>query len=184
MASSVSHAFFAWAGAGGVLGRLPRRLGWLIVFCATVPDIDVLWAMLDGRSVWAHRGVTHSLAMAVVLPMLLLATFYRRVGVRTRRWWGIWLVLFGAVASHLLLDMMVQTETGVALLAPMSSARFMLPWQPLPGLEGPGNLTDRALTLVLVEFLVVWLPMIALLAARKLATTLLRRRTATAPNRD
>jgi inner membrane protein len=93
------------------------------------PDLDVV-AMAYGvpyGAPWGHRGATHSLAMACVLG----------IGFATiARWRGrlapTALLAIGVAASHGLLDAMTDGGHGVALLWPLSTRRYFLPWRPIP----------------------------------------------------
>jgi len=130
MASAFAHAFVA-VSSGSAFGfkSCPWRLWFCGIFCAVIPDIDIL-AFEFGipyESFWGHRGFTHSLVFASLLAALLTLLFFRREQVRG---W-IFLYLFFCGASHGLLDAMTNGGLGVAFFSPFDNARHFLPWRPI-----------------------------------------------------
>ncbi len=71
MASAFSHAIVALA-----MGKAfqNKELGWrelsLGAFCSTLPDLDVigLYFGIEYGDLWGHRGMTHSVVFAALLP--------------------------------------------------------------------------------------------------------------------
>src|ERR1019366_7083482 len=107
---------------------------------------------------WGHRGPTHSLAMAVVLG-LGFALVARGRG--NRRFMTTALLAIAVAVSHGLLDAMTDGGRGVALLWPLSTHRYFLPWRPIPVAPvGVGFLSVEGLEVAAWE-LVVFLPLIA-----------------------
>src|SRR5438552_3423325 len=127
---------FSHAVAGAALGAVFRRPGpparfWLAgAVCAAVPDLDVLGRGfgIPWGHVLGHRGLTHSLAFAAVLAVVVVASGLAGPAHRSR----LWSFLFVATASHGVLDAMTDGGSGVALLAPFDSTRYFLPWRPIP----------------------------------------------------
>ena len=95
---------------------------------AMLPDADVLsfkFGVAYGN-VFGHRGFTHSLVFAFVVPLLCVL-----IG---RRWFraGLircWLFLTVSLLSHSLLDSETTGGKGVGWLWPWSDERFFAPWQ-------------------------------------------------------
>jgi inner membrane protein len=170
MATPITHAFFAVAGGMAATSRRMTMRFWLIIgLCAIAPDVDVLWspASAGDTAMAVHRGFTHSLVFAGALAAGCVLVAYRRLRPLSRRWMVYWLAFFLAVASHVLLDMMVDAPRGVALLAPFSSQRFLLVWRPLPPFFEPsGTAAWRALMVATGEFLFIWTPMTVILWIR------------------
>ncbi len=164
MPSSLSHAI------AGVAIATPFRLResyarfWVFaVVCATIQDVDYLWSWRVARwdSIYAHRGITHSIAFAVVL-----AAAVATLGFAGSYWRGFRLRLFAAFVlvalSHGLLDSLTVYAGGVAFLAPFSAARFFFPWRPLAGPQaGWTEHISRAGRVAYVagtELLCIWMP--------------------------
>jgi inner membrane protein len=112
----------------------PRKLIAWSVIAAAAPDVDALtnpiWADrwgLSTFSIYAHRGATHSLFIALAAG-LIAALFHKslRVGRLTAA-----VSIGAAMASHGLLDMMTDSGRPVAYLWPLSSARLFADWRPL-----------------------------------------------------
>ena len=106
-------AFIGWA--------LPRRWSGraaapLVIAGALLPDVDVLVEPFVGpRSMFAHRGFTHSLlGVAVLAPLVALVA--SRFG-RERRFAPLVLLVAVGMLSHVLLDL--PTPMGVMLLSPL-----------------------------------------------------------------
>lgn len=89
----------AGASAAAVTCRATERRGWLVVgaLLGASPDLDFLPGLLIGDAARFHHGVSHSLALALVVACLAWL-----VASRDR---GPWALSAGsAYASHLLLD--------------------------------------------------------------------------------
>lgn len=111
-----------------------RPISWPLVVAAAAasaaPDIDGLAHRLLGvpaASIWTHRGAAHSLFLALAVGALA-ALFHKRLGAR-RLVAGV--VVFAAMASHGLLDMMTDSGLPVAYLWPLSSVRLFADWRPI-----------------------------------------------------
>ena len=115
-----------------------RRLLATAAIGSVVPDLDAIGflAGVPYGSLWGHRGLTHSLAFAVVLALLALP-FASRLGA-TRGW--TFALVFLATASHGVLDALTDAGLGVAFFAPFSDRRYFFPWRPLA--TSPIGLTE------------------------------------------
>jgi inner membrane protein len=106
------------------LNRWYARSGLLLMLAANIPDIDIVTAVRGALPYFiAHRGYTHSIAMAPVMaliPMLVVCGVYRSM----RGWKAAYVLSLIGVASHLLLDW--TNSYGVRFLLPFSSRWFRL----------------------------------------------------------
>jgi inner membrane protein len=157
--------------------RLPWRLVLAGAVCSVLPDLDVLAfaAGIPYRHWLGHRGLTHSLAFALVAAIvgtLLHPILAPRIARITT-----FLYVFVSIASHGLLDAMTTGGEGVGFFIPFSNERYFLPWRPIRVSPiAPARFAERALPVLLSELLWVWLPALAIaivVAATRLA--LLRR---------
>jgi inner membrane protein len=117
---------------------------------AMLPDLDVLGFHFHVPyfSTWGHRGAIHSIFAALVFATI--ATFASQDPRKPKLW------LFCAVVavSHGLLDAMTDGGYGVALLWPLTSRRYFLPWTPIPVAPiGAGMLTFEGARVVSIELL-------------------------------
>ncbi|MDJ0853235.1 MAG: metal-dependent hydrolase [Myxococcota bacterium] len=161
MATVFTHALVgASIAATGPTSSSRARLALAGALLAAAPDLDVVAFRLGipYEHPLGHRGVSHSLAFAVVAAALvapLLAS--RRSAEEILR---VTAVLALATASHAFLDALTDGGLGVGLLIPLSDARLFLPWRPLSVspigvsafFRGPG------LSILRNEILIVWLP--------------------------
>jgi inner membrane protein len=106
--------------------RQRRALFWLLVLCANLPDIDVLFSLFGGRlfSLQHHRGITHSFFFAPVFA-LLPATLFYVVG-KLRNFKLLWLTAFLGLVIHIFFDLV--TPFGTKIFLPFSAARYSLDW--------------------------------------------------------
>jgi inner membrane protein len=159
MASAFTHAFFAAAMGGAYArSRTPARFWLLSMLCAVLPDADVA-AFSFGipyDSMFGHRGITHSLAFALLLGVAVAFAFFRNAPNRAA------LAAFFslATASHAALDALTNGGLGVALFAPFSGERFFFPFRPLEVSPiGLGEFFGEwGLVVIRSELLWVWLP--------------------------
>ena len=101
------------------------------VLCTVVADFDVLGFRfgIPYGALLGHRGLTHSLAFALLLG-IGAAALARRFGERASpRVLASYFVL--CAASHGFLDAMTDGGLGVAFLSPFSNARTFFPWTPI-----------------------------------------------------
>ncbi|EMW37499.1 inner membrane protein ybcI [Escherichia coli 2845350] len=138
---------------------IPPRLLFAGIILAMLPDADVLsfnFGVAYGN-VFGHRGFTHSLVFAFVVPLLCVL-----IG---RRWFraGLircWLFLTVSLLSHSLLDSVTTGGKGVGWLWPWSDERFFAPWQ---GIKVAPFALSRYTTayghqVIISELMWVWLP--------------------------
>jgi len=177
MPTILSHAVVA-AGLAAVV--LPARTsGWIWTagaVCAMAPDLDVVAFRLGipYEDMLGHRGLSHSLAFAGVLGVILAGAlrWLRADSISFTR-----LVLFLALAtaSHGLLDAITDGGLGVAFFAPFDDTRYFFPWRPVQvsPIGVRRFLSGRGLEVLTSELLWLWLPAIALgalaVAARAVA---------------
>lgn len=159
MASAFTHAFFAAATGKVYAARpFPARFWVLAMLCAVLPDADVIsFAFgVPYDSMFGHRGITHSLAFALVLAFVVVVLFFRDAPNRR----ALVLFFFLATASHGALDAMTDGGLGVAFFAPFSGARFFFPFRPVVVSPiGVGSFfSARGLAVIESELLWVWLP--------------------------
>jgi inner membrane protein len=133
------------------------------VACAAIPDADIAGYHfgVPYGSLLGHRGLTHSLAFAVLIGWLAARlSGNRRYG-----------TCFSAVAaSHGLLDAMTDGGLGVAFFSPFIATRYFLPWRPVHVSPiGMRFFSSYGMWVVASELLWIWLPVFVLAAAVDLA---------------
>ena len=182
MPSVFSHAV---VGATVVACGLPRPRAALVALgavLAVLPDLDVVglafgWGLDHPLG---HRGLSHSLFMAVALAGLAtLAAVVRPI----ERWWRMWLILALAAASHGLLDALTNGGRGVAFFAPFVPTRWHFPARPIE-VSPIGVWTffsQRGLEVLTNEVVWLWAPSLAALAATWALRRIGDRRTPAAP---
>jgi inner membrane protein len=113
---------------------LERRLAVVAVVLAIWPDADLASLVFEVRpnEPRGHRGLTHSLIVAAVVSLLAGGALFRALRLGSRPWWLVVAFLFGASASHGLLDAATAGDIGVALFAPITNARFAFPFKLVP----------------------------------------------------
>lgn len=168
MPSIFSHAAAALAlNKASAAKRMPQRFWVLTALCAMLPDADVLSFALGAErgSMFSHRGITHSLAFALMLALLIVWLAFRKTKSFSREWWLLTLCFFVATASHGLLDMLTNGGSGVALFAPFDATRYRFPWAPIEVSPiGMRFFSPRGLETFKSEFVWVWIPALALVA--------------------
>ncbi len=128
------------------------------VVCSVLPDLDVIGFRLGVAYADAlgHRGLSHSLLFALGAGLLAaLAAPLLRSGRMAA-----FLFCAGGVLTHIALDALTNGGLGVALLWPVSDARYFFPWRPIAvsPLSIRGFLSGRGLEVLRSEALWVWLP--------------------------
>jgi inner membrane protein len=136
VASLLTHAALPLLAQRGLPSFTPsqKRLAWVAVLCACLPDLDLIGVLFDIRpgDPLGHRGLSHSLCAAAVIAVVAAALAFRSLRVGSRAWWKVVAFLFAATAAHGLVDAMTVGDVGVAFFAPFSAARYFLLWRPLP----------------------------------------------------
>jgi inner membrane protein len=156
MPTIATHAFVATA----LYTVLPRqrwnvRLCAAGIFCAMVPDVDVIGFPLGVRygDLLGHRGLSHSLSFAALAAVVAARQFPRD---RLASWW----FLFVCTASHGLLDAATDGGLGIAFWSPFSNERYFWPRRPIR--VAPIGLTrlwsTRARDVIATELTWIWLP--------------------------
>jgi inner membrane protein len=160
----LSHAVFGAALYLPFRNHLPRRFAILGAACAIIPDLDVVGFRfgVDYADVLGHRGLSHSIAFAVLFAAGLVV-LSRSLPARAR--FAAWLYLAAAMASHGFFDAFTDGGLGVALLAPFSNARLFFPWRPIEvsPLGISRIFSARGLDVLTSELLWVGLPSLAVL---------------------
>jgi inner membrane protein len=126
------------------------RLSVLLSGLSLLPDADAIGFQLGipYGAPWGHRGATHSLVFAFIVA--LLATRANAVLRLSKA--ATFVLVFGTVASHGLLDALTDGGRGIALLWPFTDARYFAPWRPIPVAPiGLRFLSARGLRVALVE---------------------------------
>ncbi len=140
--------------------QVPRAVFITGVALAVIPDLDVIGFSLNiGRgSLLSHRGFSHSLLFALVASCLAYAVIRRMFPEARSK--SIWLYFLLSGLSHGLLDGLTNGGWGVAFFAPLDSARYFFPTQPV--LVSPisleGIFTAYGKAVLWNEFQWVWVP--------------------------
>ncbi len=162
MPSVFSHAIAAVAIGGVAVGGRSRATLWALgAICAIVPDLDVVSFLfgLPYGHILGHRGLSHSLLVAVVLASIVTAFACRTLPARPSAS-RLWVFFFLATASHGFLDSMTTGGLGVAFFAPFSETRYFLRWRPIvvSPISIYGFIGRRGLRVMWSELGWVWLP--------------------------
>jgi inner membrane protein len=169
MPSIFSHAVAAVAIGKTYASETTTPRFWLLTaLCAMLPDIDVLGFAFGVRygDVLGHRGLTHSVAFALCVGFAVVKLWFREAEASTRRWLGLAAYFFVVTASHGVLDALTDGGLGVAFFAPFDARRYFFPWRPIEVSPiGLGFFSGRGLEVFASEFVWVWLPSLALVAA-------------------
>jgi len=159
MPSVLSHPAVPLAlaiGAGADV--VPLRLAVVGCVASALPDADAVgyWLGVPYDSLLGHRGLTHSLAFAVVVAAFCSA-FAARLGATAP-------VVFGVVllctASHGVLDAMTTGGMGVAFFSPFSNHRYFFSWRVIEvaPISVRRFVSERGLAVLKSELTWVWLP--------------------------
>jgi inner membrane protein len=157
--------------AGG--RAVPGRLAALAAVCTVLPDVDAVgfWLGIPYGHLLGHRGLTHSLFFAALVGVAA-ARFSTALGASRR---AVFSTISAVTASHGLLDAFTDGGLGVALVSPLTNARFFFPWRPIvvSPISILGFFEQRSVAVLRSELLWVWLPLAGLglagLAVRRLA---------------
>lgn len=171
MPTIMTHAIvpLALAAAAG-RARISPKLALAGAALAVLPDADVAGFAIgvDYADPWGHRGATHAMAFAMVVAGAFASLW------REARSIGAFLFLAFAMASHGLLNAMTSGGLGIALLWPISDARYFAPITPIRVSPiGADFFSARGLVTLMSEMTLVWLACLAV----ALTGILIRRRT-------
>ena len=124
---------------------------------AILPDADVAgWNHVERDTLLWHRGLTHSLAFAVLTGALAAWALRRRVRHRGGTV-ALGIALAVCTATHGVLDALTDGGSGVGFLMPFSSARTHFAATPIPVAPISVNpLNRQAWDCVAVEALLLW----------------------------
>src|SRR4051812_29596236 len=131
MASGFSHAIAAIALGKTYTGSKQSWKFWgFAVASAVLPDADIITFGLgiNYEDMLGHRGLTHSLAFALVWGFMVVWSEFKQITRFSREWWGLVLFFFLVTASHGVLDALTNGGLGVAFFAPFDSTRYFFPW--------------------------------------------------------
>lgn len=148
---------------------MPWRFIPLAMACSVLPDLDVglhAYGVAYGDP-WGHRGMTHSLAFAALLSLIVVPYVFRKhARLFNRRWWALVTFFFLITASHGFLDSFTDGGLGIAFFAPFDNTRYFIGWRPLyvSPIGIHGVFTPYFARVVLSELLWVWLPTSAITA--------------------
>jgi len=183
MPTVISHP----AAALGLFPWFRRALGRPAVLAIGVlltllPDLDVLgfhFGIPYGHLL-GHRGLSHSLAFAIVVGGLVALPVARAYRLRPA---VLWLYFSLCLASHGLLDALTSGGLGIAFFSPFSNERFFFEFRPLrvSAIGLSDFLASRWTAVLASELKWVWLPALALGIAGALAARLHRRAAGRAP---
>jgi len=144
--ASLGHVAIGLAAGRAHAPEKPWR--WMGAFSALslAPDLDVVAFALGipYEHAFGHRGASHSLFVALLGAAVALAPQAHRGRA----------AVIGAlvVASHGLLDTLTTGGLGVALLWPITDARYFAPVRPIPVAPiGAGMLSARGAYVVVIE---------------------------------
>lgn len=126
---------------------------------AALPDTDALFiSVIPYNSPLGHRGLTHSLAFAAVVGLLVAALFSKAGWAKNRSFWPLTIFFALVTASHGFFDAMTDGGLGIAFFAPFNNGRYFLPWRPIPvaPLSLEGLMAARGLSVLGWEAALFW----------------------------
>ncbi|WP_298424446.1 metal-dependent hydrolase [uncultured Kordia sp.] len=134
MASIFGHALAAYTiGKVSDIKLNPIKLSLLLIFCAVIPDADVI--MFNFGYAYehplGHRGFSHSILFAFLLAFIIKVVFYRKVKYFSKTGIILFFTLFLATLSHSFLDACTNGGRGVGFFIPFENSRYFFAWQPI-----------------------------------------------------
>jgi len=134
MASVFGHMAVAYAMGKTLNPEWASTRFWaLTVLCCILPDVDVVRSVIGipYEHVFGHRGITHSIAFAMLVGMVV-----PKFAVPSLSWssgrYGIFAMYFGLVTlSHGILDACTNGGLGIAFFAPFDTTRYFFPSRPI-----------------------------------------------------
>ena len=108
------------------------RVWALGALCTAIPDLDSIGLRfgIPYDHPLGHRGLTHSIAFALILAGVLAAVWQHSASLPAFPW-ALFVYLFLCCVSHGVLDAFTNGGLGVAFFAPFSNERFFFPWRPI-----------------------------------------------------
>jgi inner membrane protein len=153
----ISHAAVPIALSLGLgAKRIPRPLLVAGIAASMLPDADVILFRFGATyaDVWSHRGFSHSLGFAILVG-LAAALALRRAAPPLLAF----AFVAGSAASHGLLDMLTNGGHGVALLWPLTDARYFFDWRPVQVSPlAASRFATRAAAVARTELEWIWAP--------------------------
>jgi len=136
------------------------------LLCAAIlscfPDLDVIayYLGVPYESFWGHRGISHSLFMAIFLGFLtnyfLLLKSDKPFSLM---WWKSGMLLSVITASHGVIDALTNGGHGIAFFSPFDNTRYFFPWRPLEvSPMGISFFGPRGVKAVFSEVVWIWVP--------------------------
>jgi membrane-bound metal-dependent hydrolase YbcI (DUF457 family) len=177
MPSPVGHSLLGYAihratdtGAGGRSWLVPL----LCLLAANAADLDVIPGLLMGDPNRFHRGISHSIGIALLFAAVFGPILASCGGGRLKKATGVAFLLY---LSHLVVDCFnadARFPFGVPLLWPLTATYYIAPFPLLPGIHKAGTsaaffpslLSVHNLLAMAVETL-VFLPLLGLVWAWK-----------------
>ncbi len=165
MASAFGHMAVAYV-MGKTLDPVwhSTRFWILTALCSVLPDADVVGFVLGipYEHMLGHRGITHSIAFAILLGILVPFLAVPGLPFFNKRY-GFLAIYFAAVTlSHGFLDAFTNGGLGIAFFAPFDGTRYFFPWRPIA--VSPIGLSDFfsswGLGVILSELVWIGIPVI------------------------
>ena len=153
---------------------VPLRFWIWTVFCAMLPDVDVIGFSLgiSYDDILGHRGLTHSFVFAALVGAIAAAQCQipnPKSQTPNPKRLGLFVYFILIAASHGVLDAFTNGGRGIAFLAPFSNARFFFPWRPIQVSPiGVRFFSGRGVDVLLSELRWIWVPSAIIAAAARL----------------
>lgn len=168
MASIFGHALAAYTiGKVGNVKLNPVKLSLLAIFCAIIPDADVIMFNFGYPYMHplGHRGFTHSILFAFLLAFLIRAIFYRKVKYFSKPGIILFVIFLVSTLSHSLLDACTTGGEGVGFFIPFENSRYFFPWRPImvSPLGASKFFSEWGLRVLQNEFMYIGIPAISIL---------------------
>lgn len=177
MATIFSHGIAAAALGTAFPPPKSARFWFYGIVCSMVPDSDVIGFRfgIHYGDMLGHRGLTHSIAFALLLSGIVSAATYsrdRHIPQRT-----LWFYLFLATVSHGILDAFTNGGLGVAFFLPFNNDRSFFPVNPIEVSPiGARFFSVDGIEVVNSEALWIWLPSLAFVVVSGMIPKLLGRK--------
>ncbi len=165
MATAFTHALVGASLGQGLSSKLPRaRLTFFFAVAAVLPDLDIIAFNLGipYEDALGHRGLSHSLSIAVLLAPLFAFSVLPKYLWSGRHLSILSALFFLALGSHGFLDAFTDAGLGIGFFIPFSNERYFFSWRPLvtPSVSPKAFFNAGAIPILKSEFLVVWLPVL------------------------